>query len=79
MSNNTAAFLQLASYVVAISTNYWYTHSQGGKISLVIVINLEKGKILCYKQKIATLFKVHSKYFKILSVFLVPPTHTQCL
>ena len=27
----------------------------------VFVINLEKDKVLCYKQKIATMFKVHHK------------------
>ena len=27
----------------------------------VFVINLEKDKILCYKQKIATMFEVHHK------------------
>ena len=76
MSNNTVAFIQSASYIVATSTCYWYTHSHGCKFTYVFVINLEKDKVLCYKQKIATMMEIHHKVLKILSVLLVTPTHS---
>ena len=59
ISNNTVAFIQLASYIVATSTG---THIlMGARLFKMFEINLEKNKFICYKQKIATMFEVHHK------------------
>ena len=51
MNNNTVTFIQLASYILATSTGYWYTVTHilmGARLVKVFIINLEKVKFLCY-------------------------------
>ena len=61
MRNNTIAFILLASHIVAIVLVTGTHTVMDARLVKVFVINLEKDKILCYKQKIATMFEIHLK------------------
>ena len=66
MSNNTAAFMQLALDIVATSPVSGTNTLMYARLVSVFVINVEKHKVLCYKQKIADMFENTTKYCKIL-------------
>ena len=61
MSNNTDAFIQLALYIVATSTVTGTHTLMYARLVKVFLINLEKDEVLCYMQKIATMFEVHHR------------------